>query len=85
MKVIKVEGIVVGEQSYSETSKILKIFTRELGIISVLSKGCKKTKSPFREASTKLIYANFDISYKNKNCVYSNSCFLIIFLQLYKV
>ena len=64
MKVIKVEGIVVGEQSYSETSKILKIFTRELGIISVLSKGCKKTKSPFREASNKLIYANFDISYK---------------------
>lgn len=64
MKIIKVEGLVVGEQNYSESSKILKIFTKDLGIISVLSKGCKRTKSPFKEASSKLIYANFDISYK---------------------
>ncbi len=66
MKIRKMEGIVVGEQNYSESSKILKIFVKDLGIISVLSKGCKKPKSPLREASTKLIYANFDISYNEK-------------------
>lgn len=64
MKIIKIEGIVIGEQNYSESSKILKIFTKDLGVISVLSKGCKKPKSSLREGSNKLIYANFDISYK---------------------
>lgn len=64
MKIKKIEGIVVGEQNYSESSKILKVFSRDYGIISILSKGCKKTKSPFREASSKLIYAYFDVSYK---------------------
>lgn len=64
MKLLKINGIVVGEQNYSESSKILKIFTRDLGIISVISKGCKKPKSPLKEASSKLILANFDISYK---------------------
>ena len=64
MKIIKIEGIVTGEQNYSESSKILKILTKDLGIISVISKGCKKTKSPLRSISNNLIYANFDISYK---------------------
>ncbi len=64
MNLIKVKGIIVGEQDYLESSKILKIFTENQGIISVLSKGCKKPKSPFKEASSSLIYANFDISYK---------------------
>ena len=64
MNLVKVKGIVVGEQDYKETSKILKIFTENQGIISVLSKGCKKPKSPLKEASNNLIYANFDISYK---------------------
>ena len=65
MKLIKVEGIVVGEQSYLETSKILKVFTKELGIISILSKGCKKPKSDLKEGSNKLIRGMFNISYKN--------------------
>ena len=64
MKLIKIEGIVVKEENYSESSKILKIFTKDLGLISVLSKGCRKPKSNLKEASNKLIYANFDISYK---------------------
>lgn len=64
MKLLKIEGIVINEQAYGESSKILKIFTRDLGVISVMSRGCKKVKSPFRVASSKLIHANFDISYK---------------------
>ena len=66
MKLVKIKGIVVGEQVYSESSKILKIFTKEYGIISVMSKGCRKIKSIFHEASNTLIYANFDISYKEE-------------------
>lgn len=64
LKIVKTKGIVIGEQAYSESSKILKVFTREYGIISILSRGARKTKSPFHAASNKLIYANFDISYR---------------------
>lgn len=66
MNVIKIEGIVVGEKNYSESSKLLKIFTKEKGLITVLSKGCKKIKSNLKEASNNLIYAKFDISYKKE-------------------
>lgn len=64
MNNVKVKGIVVGETPYSDNSKILKVFTRDLGIISLMSKGCKKPKSTLHEASNKLVYANFNISYK---------------------
>lgn len=60
----KVEGIVLTEKSYGETSKILDIFTKEYGIIGVLSKGCKKMKSPLRSVSSKLTYGVFYLYYK---------------------
>lgn len=60
----EVEGIVVDEKSYSETSKILYIITKEHGYISVLSKGCKSIKSPLRSVSTRLTYGKFIIYYK---------------------
>lgn len=64
MAIEKVEGIVIGETLFGESSKILKVFTKEYGVVSIMSKGCRKPKSVFREASNKLIYANFDIKYK---------------------
>jgi len=60
----KVEGIVISETNYSESSKILNIFTKEYGKIGVLSKGCRKMKSPLRSVSNKLIYGFFHIYYK---------------------
>jgi len=65
MAIEKVEGIVIGETLFGESSKILKVFTKKYGIISIMSKGCRKPKSNFREISNKLIYAEFDIKYKN--------------------
>ena len=64
MQSIKVMGIIVSETNYSESSKILNILTRDLGIISVISKGCRKLKSKLRSVSTKLTYGEFIISYK---------------------
>jgi len=64
MNSISTKGIVIGEMPYQENSKILKVFTRDLGIISIISKGCKKPKSSLHEASNKLVLANFNISYK---------------------
>lgn len=64
MKIEKIKGIVIGDTNYSETSKILKVLTKEHGIISVMSKGCRRLKSPLRSASAKLVYAYFNIVYK---------------------
>ena len=63
-KSISVKGIVIGETLYGDSSKILKVYTRDLGIISIMSRGCKKTKSARHEASNKLVYASWNINYK---------------------
>lgn len=57
-------GIVVSESDYSETSKILQVLTPKYGIISVLSKGCKRLKSDLRSVSNKLTFGTFNIIYK---------------------
>lgn len=60
----KIEGIVIGERAYSETSKIINIITREHGIISCLAKGARTLKSDLRIVTTKLTYGFFHIHYK---------------------
>jgi DNA repair protein RecO (recombination protein O) len=60
----KIEGIVISETNYSESSKILNVLTKDLGIIGIMSKGCRKVKSNLRSVSTKLIYGDFNIYYK---------------------
>lgn len=62
----KVEGIVIKETDYKETSKIINIFTKE-GIIGILAKGAKRLKSPFVGATSKLTYAYFHINYKENS------------------
>lgn len=57
-------GIVAMEKDYSETSKILTVITKEHGVISVISKGCKSIKSNLRSVSTILSYGTFSLYYK---------------------
>ena len=64
MQLKQIEGFVIDEKSYKETSKILNIITNEGLKIGVISKGCKKIKSNLRSASQKFTFANFVISYK---------------------
>ena len=45
MELIEVEGIVVSETPYSESSKIINIITKEMGLIGVMAKGANKLKS----------------------------------------
>lgn len=59
----KIEGIIVGEFTYEESSKIIKIFTKE-GIVSVIAKGAKKIKSPFFGTTSKFTYGVYNIVYK---------------------
>lgn len=60
----KVEGIVVSEQAYGETSKIIRILTKEYGLIGCIAKGAKKVKSDLRNTTSKLTYGYFHINYK---------------------
>ena len=64
MQAKKIEGRVINETNYSESSKILSVLTKDFGIISIMSKGCRKIKSKLRSVSTKLTYGNFLINYK---------------------
>lgn len=64
MKIIEVEGIVVSNTPYKESSKIINIFTSEYGIIGCISKGCKNLKSKLRLPSEKFAYGVFHLYYK---------------------
>lgn len=60
----QVEGIVLKEQIYGETSKILQVLTAEHGLIGVMAKGARSLKSPNRSTTTKLTYGIFNLYYK---------------------
>ena len=49
-----VDGIVVSETNYGETSKIINILTKE-GIIGIIAKGARSIKSPLRIYAQKFI------------------------------
>lgn len=66
MKIEKVTGIVISDVNFKESSKILNVYTKEYGIIGVISKGCRNLKSSLRSVSSKLTYGVFNIYYKEQ-------------------
>ncbi|MBR2840521.1 MAG: DNA repair protein RecO [Bacilli bacterium] len=64
MNIEEVEGIVLSEMNYKETSKIINIITKKYGLIGVIAKGCRSLKSPLRSVTSKLTYGNFIVYYK---------------------
>ena len=64
MKIESIEGIVLSETNYSESSKILNVLTKEHGMIGIMSKGCRSMKSKLRGVSRKLLHGTFHIYYK---------------------
>ncbi len=61
---LSVEGFIVSETLYGETSKIINVFTKEYGIIGIMAKGVLSMKSKNRSSTLKLSYSNFNIKYK---------------------
>lgn len=59
-----IEGIIINTKSYGDTSLIIDILTRDMGVIGVIAKGCKSLKSKLRSVTDKLTYATFTIYYK---------------------
>ncbi len=61
-----VEGFILSETLYGETSKIINVFTQKYGLIGVIAKGATRVKSPIRSGCIKYTYGNFHIKYQNK-------------------
>lgn len=59
----EVEGMIVKEIPYGETSKIIHLLTNE-GILGIMCKGARSLKSPFRATTLKFTYGKFNIYYK---------------------
>lgn len=61
---VEVEGFILSETPYGESSKIINVFTKEYGIIGIMCKGAKGLKSKNRVSTMRLTYAKFNIYYK---------------------
>ncbi len=72
MNLTKIKGIVIKETPYKDNDKIITILSDELGKISVIAKGAKKTNSPNLASSQYLVYSEF-VLYKSTNYYYINS------------
>ena len=59
----EIEGMIIREIPYGETSKIIHVYTAD-GVASIMCKGAKQLKSPFRATTLKFTYGRFNIYYK---------------------
>lgn len=76
MRLIKVKGIVIKETPYKDNDKIVTLLTDELGKISCMARGAKRTNSPILANCQYLVYSEF-ILYKGKNFYHINSASII--------
>lgn len=60
----EVDGFVLSEIPYGETSKIINVLTKEYGIIGIICKGAKSLKNKYRVPTMKLSFSRFSIRYK---------------------
>lgn len=72
MKLIKTTGIVIKEIDFKDNDKIITILTKDLGKISAMVKGAKKTNSPYLASSQYLVYSEF-VLYQGKTFYHVNS------------
>lgn len=60
----KIEGIIISETEYGDSSKILNVFTKEFGIIGIIAKGARSLKSKLRSVTMRFTYGYFHVYYK---------------------
>ena len=60
----KVEGVIVSELDWQETSKIINVVTKEYGRIGMIAKGARQLKSKLRTGTMMMTHGIFDIYYK---------------------
>ena len=60
----KVEGIILSTTPYKESSKIINLYTKKYGLISLIAKGANRLKSNLRALTLNYTYGYFYIYYK---------------------
>ena len=60
----KIEGIVVSEVDYKESSKIINVLTLDMGVIGIIARGTKQIKNKLSGVTSKLTYGYFHVNYK---------------------
>ena len=60
----KIEGIILSEIDYKESSKIINVLTKEYVIIGLIARGTKQVKSKLSGVTSKLTYGYFHVNYK---------------------
>lgn len=73
---IKTEGIVLKEIKYQETSKILSIYTKKLGKISVMAQGANRPKSRLIANTQIFSYNEYQLT-QGRNFYYINQADII--------
>lgn len=63
-EITRTEAIVLRGLDYGETSRIVTIFTRQKGKVSVIAKGARKTKSSFGSTLQPMAYTQVVFYYK---------------------
>jgi DNA repair protein RecO (recombination protein O) len=64
--IVKTEAIVLSAMNYRDSSKIVRLYTRQFGKISVIAKGAREAKSKFRSSLEPMSYVTAVI-YKSDN------------------
>lgn len=73
MALITVNGIVTRYANYRDNDRILTLLTRERGLISVASRGCRRPKSPLLPASELFVSGEF-VLFSNREKYTLQSC-----------
>ena len=60
----KIEGIVVSEIDYKESSKIINVLTKDSGLVGIIARGTKRIKNKLSGVTSKITYGYFHINYK---------------------
>lgn len=66
---ISTEGIVLSELKYKEKSKIIRVFTKDYGKISVMARGALGSKSPLVSVTQMFSLNNYDL-FKGRSFYY---------------
>ncbi len=66
MSIVKAEGIIVRSMKMGESSKLVTLFTRELGFLKVVAKGSRTSKSRFGAALEPLTVSRI-VYYQKEN------------------
>lgn len=73
---IRTEGIVLNEMRYKDTSKIIKVYTKEYGKISIMARGAYRPKSKIIANTQPFSYNEYEL-HRGKNFFYLNQGSLI--------